>query len=66
MLHTLLKNVRERELQTFITDSIRECFRVIEINQVKDKCEFSKNLATCLTDRGQANCDDWNNGEVLV
>lgn len=66
MTNMLLKNVRDRELQTFITDSVRECFHVIEMNQVKDKCEFSRNLATCLAERGQANCDDWGNREVLI
>lgn len=57
--------MRNQELKNFIIDSVHECFHLIEFNQIRDKCEFSKSLGACLGDRGQANCDDWNNGDVL-
>lgn len=65
MTNMLLKNVRDRNLQTFIGDSVRECFNFVEANHTKDKCEFSRNLGSCLAARGHANCDDWDDKEVL-
>ncbi|KFB49689.1 hypothetical protein ZHAS_00018070 [Anopheles sinensis] len=60
VLHVITKDIRERELRDFYIDSIQECFRMLGMdNRLKDKCDYSMRFVTCLTDRFQSNCDDW-------
>lgn len=66
VLHVITDEMRNRELKEFYTDSIQECFAVLELDNKQEKCRFSKNLVTCLTERAKTNCDDWNSdGNVL-
>lgn len=63
MVNVLAKDVRERELRDFFTDSIQQCFHMVEMmngrHKRKDKCEFTQDIVTCLTERAKANCDDY-------
>ncbi|XP_076656867.1 odorant-binding protein 59a [Halictus rubicundus] len=54
------QDIRDPELKDFVEESIIECFRYLESNK-KDKCEFSQNLLKCLAEKGQQNCEDWDN-----
>lgn len=64
-LHVLTKELRDHELKDFYTDSIQECFHMIDLEQRRDKCQYSKNLITCLTERAKSNCADWNGNTVI-
>ncbi|GBP46502.1 General odorant-binding protein 71 [Eumeta japonica] len=58
--HVLLKDVRSEDLKDFLQESIEECFKYyITVDRNPDKCEFSKNLMMCLSEKGRSNCDDW-------
>lgn len=66
VLHVITDEIRDRELKDFYSDSIQECFAVMELDNKREKCQFSKNLVTCLTERAKTNCDDWNDDENLL
>ncbi|CAK9822273.1 General odorant-binding protein 71 [Anthophora retusa] len=53
-------NIHDPDLKDFVEESIIECFHYLESNK-RDKCEFSQNLLTCLAEKGQQNCEDWEN-----
>lgn len=63
MLQTLTKDIREQEVKEFYTDSINECFHMVDnmdsYNKRKNKCEFALTIVTCLTERAKTNCDDF-------
>ncbi|XP_049298260.1 general odorant-binding protein 71 [Anopheles funestus] len=60
VLHVITKDIREHELREFYIDSIQECFHVLALdNRLKDKCDYSMRFVTCLSDRFESNCDDW-------
>ncbi|CRL03084.1 CLUMA_CG016340, isoform A [Clunio marinus] len=62
-LHVLTRDLRDRELKDFYTDSIQECFRMIDTDPKlhRDNCLFSKALIICMTERAKMNCSDWQN-----
>lgn len=66
-LHILTKELRDRELKDFYSDSIQECFRMMDVDLklYRDNCLFSKTLTTCLAQRAEENCADWSE-ETLV
>nr|QRF70922.1 odorant binding protein [Semiothisa cinerearia] len=57
--HTLTKDVNNEDLKDFLQESIEECFQMLDNENTDEKCEFSKNLLMCLSEKGRANCDDW-------
>uniref|UniRef100_A0A182MYN7 Odorant-binding protein 29 n=1 Tax=Anopheles dirus TaxID=7168 RepID=A0A182MYN7_9DIPT len=60
VLHVITKDIREHELREFYVDSIQECFHMLGMDsRLKDKCEYSMRFVTCLSDRFQSNCEDW-------
>uniref|UniRef100_A0A182QCM5 Odorant-binding protein 29 n=1 Tax=Anopheles farauti TaxID=69004 RepID=A0A182QCM5_9DIPT len=60
VLHVITKDIREHELREFYIDSIQECFHMLGMDgRLKDKCDYSMRFVTCLSDRFQSNCDDW-------
>ncbi|XP_052901113.1 general odorant-binding protein 71 [Anopheles moucheti] len=60
VLHVITKDIREHELREFYIDSIQECFHMLALdNRLKDKCDYSMRFVTCLSDRFESNCDDW-------
>nr|Q5TYJ0.4 RecName: Full=General odorant-binding protein 71; Flags: Precursor [Anopheles gambiae] len=60
VLHVITKDIREHELREFYVDSIQECFHMLGLdNRLKDKCDYSMRFVTCLSDRFETNCDDW-------
>lgn len=61
----MTKNIKDRELKEFYTDSIEQCYHMLEMEQRYEKCSFAKNLVACLTERAKANCDDFNNETVI-
>ncbi|XP_050350700.1 general odorant-binding protein 71-like [Nymphalis io] len=58
--HAFIKDEKNEDLQDFMQESIEECFQILDNENTDDKCEFSKNLLTCLSEKGRANCDNWN------
>jgi hypothetical protein len=66
-LHVLTKELRDRELKDFYTDSIQECFRMMDLEPKlhRDNCLYSKNLITCLAERAKMNCADWDGESVI-
>ncbi|KAL1396309.1 hypothetical protein pipiens_010613 [Culex pipiens pipiens] len=66
VLHVVTKDLRDHELKDFYVDSIQECFHMIGMdNKLKDKCDYSMKFVTCLAERGQANCNDWENEAIM-
>ncbi|XP_049539069.1 general odorant-binding protein 71 [Anopheles darlingi] len=60
VLHVITRDIRNRELRDFYVDSIQECFHMLGLDpRLKDKCDYAMRLVTCLTDRFQSNCSDW-------
>ncbi|XP_050092345.1 general odorant-binding protein 71 [Anopheles aquasalis] len=60
VLHVITRDIRDRELRDFYVDSIQECFRMLGFDpRLKDKCDYAMRLVTCLSDRFQSNCSDW-------
>ncbi|XP_063364446.1 protein starmaker-like [Cydia amplana] len=57
--HAITKDVKNEDLKDFLQESIDECFQILYNENTDDKCDFSKNLMTCLSEKGRANCDDW-------
>lgn len=68
-LHILTKELRDRDLKDFYTDSIQECFHMIDISGDpklhRDKCLYSKTIIGCLAERAKMNCADWDVGSVF-
>ncbi|KPJ08606.1 hypothetical protein RR48_12359 [Papilio machaon] len=58
----ITKDIEDQELKDFLQQSADDCFQILRANKV-NKCEFSKNLLICLTDKGKANCDDLKSNE---
>nr|XP_003705223.2 PREDICTED: general odorant-binding protein 71 [Megachile rotundata]XP_012145126.1 PREDICTED: general odorant-binding protein 71 [Megachile rotundata] len=56
----MTQNIQDPELKDFVEESIIECFHYLESNK-REKCEFSQNLLTCLAEKGQQRCEDWEN-----
>ncbi|XP_069686096.1 general odorant-binding protein 71 [Periplaneta americana] len=55
----MLKKVRDPQMRDFIEESVDDCFELLDSDNKRDSCEYSKNLALCLEERGRRNCDDW-------
>ncbi|CAH0398229.1 unnamed protein product [Chilo suppressalis] len=55
----ITKDVQNEDLMDFLQEAIEECFQLLENEKPEDKCEYSKMLMTCLSEKGKANCDDW-------
>ncbi|XP_037970904.2 general odorant-binding protein 71 [Plutella xylostella] len=55
----ITKDVKNEDLRDFLQESIEECFQILYNENMQDKCDFSKNLMLCLSEKGRANCDDW-------
>ncbi|KAI8437008.1 hypothetical protein MSG28_010408 [Choristoneura fumiferana] len=60
--HAITKDVKNEDLKDFLQESIEECFQILYNENTEDKCDFSKNLMMCLSEKGRANCDDWKDG----
>uniref|UniRef100_A0A1B0FQ79 Uncharacterized protein n=1 Tax=Glossina morsitans morsitans TaxID=37546 RepID=A0A1B0FQ79_GLOMM len=60
VLYVLTKDIRDRELRNFYTDTIHQCFHYLESQHRRDKCQFSRDLINCMTEYAKGNCDDWN------
>ncbi|CAH0585554.1 unnamed protein product [Chrysodeixis includens] len=57
--HAITKDVKNEDLRDFLQESIEECFQILDNENTEDKCEFSKSLLLCLSEKGRTNCDDW-------
>ncbi|CAH2095992.1 unnamed protein product [Euphydryas editha] len=57
--HAFIRDEKNEDLQDFIQETIEECFQILDNENTEDKCQFSKDLLTCLTEKGRANCDNW-------
>ncbi|RZF38723.1 hypothetical protein LSTR_LSTR014381 [Laodelphax striatellus] len=61
VLSVMTQKIRNPELREFIQDSVNDCFEAVESEPQYQigKCDFSKKLALCLEEKGQQNCEDW-------
>nr|XP_018909253.1 PREDICTED: uncharacterized protein LOC109038604 [Bemisia tabaci] len=59
VISVMTQRIRDPELKEFIQESIEECFDIIESDAEGGKCEYSKNFAMCLEEKGRRNCEDW-------
>ncbi|XP_013110107.2 odorant-binding protein 59a [Stomoxys calcitrans] len=59
-VYVLTKDMRDHELRNFYTDTIQECFRYLESQRRREKCLFSRDLISCMTEYAKGNCEDWN------
>ncbi|XP_020280727.1 general odorant-binding protein 71 isoform X2 [Pseudomyrmex gracilis] len=55
------RNIRNPELRDFAEEAVVECFRYLNLEMRQDKCQFSQNLLSCLSDKGKERCEDWDN-----
>nr|QKN21216.1 odorant-binding protein [Zeugodacus cucurbitae] len=55
----LTRDLRDRELRNFYTDTIQDCFHYLESQRRRDKCHYSRDLINCMTEYAKVNCDDW-------
>ncbi|KDR20661.1 hypothetical protein L798_04449 [Zootermopsis nevadensis] len=59
VIKVMTKKIRDPEVRDFIEESVEDCFELLEMDNKRNKCEYSKNLALCLEEKGRRNCDDW-------
>lgn len=52
----MTENIMDPELRDFVEESIFECFQYLQNNRNQDKCKFSQNLLSCLSDKGSEVC----------
>lgn len=68
MLNVLAKEIKEKQLRDFYVDSIQQCFHMVEMvnnhHKKKNKCIYTQDIVTCLSERAKANCDDF--GEEMM
>ncbi|XP_055837561.1 general odorant-binding protein 71 [Episyrphus balteatus] len=63
--YILTKDIRDRELRGFYTDTIQECFHYVETQRRKDKCQFSREIINCMTEYAKSNCEDWQDHTLI-
>nr|QYL00029.1 OBP1 [Eupeodes corollae] len=63
--YILTKDIRDRELRAFYTDTIQECFHYVGTQRRKDKCQFSREIIHCMTEYAKSNCDDWQDHSLI-
>jgi len=59
--YLLTKDIRERELRNFFTDTVQQCFRYLESTGRgrHNKCSVSRELVKCMSEYAKAQCEDW-------
>ncbi|KAJ8673939.1 hypothetical protein QAD02_005201 [Eretmocerus hayati] len=55
----MIRNIQDPELRDFVEESIYECYHYLNNGGRQEKCEFSQNLLTCLSEKGSERCEDW-------
>lgn len=64
--YVLTRNVRNTDIREFFSDSIHECFQLLEQEKRRDNsCDYSKNLLNCMVQYAKANCDDWDDHSLM-
>lgn len=60
VMNVMTQRIRDPELKDFIQESIDECFDILLTGgNVNGRCDFAKNLALCLEEKGKRHCEDW-------
>ncbi|XP_016953001.1 odorant-binding protein 59a [Drosophila biarmipes] len=59
--YLLTKDMRDRELRNFCTDTVQQCFRYLESSGKArlNKCAVSRELVKCMSEYAKAQCEDW-------
>ncbi|EDV56678.1 general odorant-binding protein 71 [Drosophila erecta] len=59
--YMLTKDLRDRELRNFYTDTVQQCFRYLESNGRgrHHKCAVARELVKCMSEYAKAQCEDW-------
>lgn len=66
MYYVLTRSVRNTEIREFFSDSIHECFQMMDQEKRRDNsCDYSKKLLNCMVQYAKANCDDWDDHSLL-
>ncbi|KAE8746407.1 hypothetical protein FOCC_FOCC006902 [Frankliniella occidentalis] len=56
-MNVMTQRIRDPELKDFIQESIDECFDILLTGgNVNGRCDFAKNLALCLEEKGKRVC----------
>ncbi|XP_021917551.1 AP-4 complex subunit beta-1-like isoform X3 [Zootermopsis nevadensis] len=53
VIKVMTKKIRDPEVRDFIEESVEDCFELLEMDNKRNKCEYSKNLALCLEEKGR-------------
>ena len=48
----MTQNIQDPELRDFVEESVIECYHYLNNNGRQEKCQFSQNLLSCLTEKG--------------
>nr|AQY18976.1 odorant-binding protein [Galeruca daurica] len=59
LVNEIVKTATTRELQTFLQESIDQCYQEMDKDNNLDDCSSSMKLVKCLADKGRENCADW-------
>ncbi|KAJ9597212.1 hypothetical protein L9F63_011934 [Diploptera punctata] len=57
--NVMTKKIRDSQVTDFVEESIEDCFELLDTDDKKNYCDFTKNLALCLEEKGRRNCEDW-------
>nr|XP_017024397.1 odorant-binding protein 59a [Drosophila kikkawai] len=59
--YLLTKDLRDRELRSFFTDTVQQCFRYLDNvgRSRQNKCAVSRELVKCMSEYAKAQCEDW-------
>jgi len=53
IIQLMTQNTYNPELQDFVEEAIIQCFQYLSSNMRQEKCYFSRDLLTCLADKGK-------------
>ncbi|PSN33624.1 hypothetical protein C0J52_20105 [Blattella germanica] len=58
----MIQKLRDSKVVDFVEESIDDCFELLENDDKRNSCDYTKNLALCLEEKGRRNCEDWEDG----
>lgn len=63
--YLLTKDLSDHGLLAFYMETIQYCFHYLESQHRSEKCQFSRELISCMTEYAKANCDDWEDYNII-
>ncbi|XP_014210408.1 general odorant-binding protein 71 [Copidosoma floridanum] len=59
VVNIMTQNIQDSELRDFVEESVIECYHMLNNSGRQEKCQFSQNLLSCLTEKASERCEDW-------